>query len=118
MTMKTPFFALTAILLLAAGCASPRSDARLTNSRQPGPALGEAVGTAVGAVAGNVAGAAVGAGEGFVQGAKAPFDNERRIIRVWKTEKTQDGRTIQVPVEYEVDANGRVIREVPSSSSN
>ncbi len=113
--MKTLLVALAATASLAAGCASPRSDSRLTNSRQPGPAIGQAVGTAVGAVAGNVAGAAVGAGEGFVQGAKAPFNNERRIIRVWKTEKTADGRTIQVPVDYEVDANGQVIGEVPSS---
>ncbi|HYD82572.1 MAG TPA: flagellar motor protein MotB, partial [Opitutus sp.] len=68
-----------------------------------------AAGTVVGAVAGNVAGAVAGGAEGAVQAAKAPFTNERRIVRTWRTETTTDGRTIQVPVETEVDEHGRPI---------
>ncbi len=92
--------------LLASGCASANRDARITNARQPGPAVGNAVGAAAGAVAGNVAGAVVGAGEGVASQTAKVFDNDRRVVRQWKTVQTSDGRTIQVPVEVEVDANG------------
>ncbi len=97
---------LAAGALLAAGCASKR-DGRSVNTRQPGPALGTGVGTAAGAVAGNVAGAVVGAGEGFAGATASAFDGERRVVRTWRTETTSDGRTLQVPVEIEVDAYGR-----------
>jgi hypothetical protein len=92
--------------MLASGCASANRDARLTNARQPGPVIGNALGVAAGAVAGNVAGAVVGAGEGFVSQAGKTFDNDRRVVRQWRTVQTSDGRTVQVPVEIEVDANG------------
>ena len=110
--MKTKFFVpvLTCATALLSGCYT--TDARVTNTSQPGPAIGMAVGTAAGAVVGNVAGAVVGAGEGAVNAAKVPFNTDRRIIRRWSTETTADGRTIQVAQEVEVDANGRVIREI------
>ncbi len=98
-----------AMSLLLAGCASSPSERRVTNPQQPGPAIGKAVGTVVGAVGGNVAGAAVGVVEGAAGAAKAPFNNEKRVVRTWRTEQTSDGRTIQVPVEVEVDAEGRPI---------
>jgi hypothetical protein len=97
------------VLSLASGCVTQPAETRLTNPNQPGPAVGHAVGSAVGAVAGNVAGAIVGGGEGAVAAAKAPFTNEHRIVRTWRTETTLDGRTIQVPVDTEVDAQGRPI---------
>lgn len=90
-----------------AGCTS--GDGRVTNPRSPGPAIGNAVGTVGGAVVGNVAGGVVGVGEGAAVAAKKPFNSERRVIRTWRTETTSDGRTIQVPVEVEVDAQGRPI---------
>ena len=65
------------------------------------------VGAAAGAVTGEVTGVVVGAAEGASAAAKAPFTNERRVVRTWKTETTTDGRTIQVPVEIEVDEQGR-----------
>ncbi|MDR2675084.1 MAG: flagellar motor protein MotB [Opitutaceae bacterium] len=92
--------------LLLAGCASASRDTRITNARQPGPVVGNAIGVAAGAVAGNVAGAVVGVGEGFAAQSAKAFDNDRRVIRQWKTVQTSDGRTIQVPVEVEVDKNG------------
>lgn len=102
---------LTAILALAsAGCSTRSPDNMgVTNPRQPGPAIGQAVGTGVGAVAGNVAGAVVGVGEGAVSAASKPFDNTTRVVRRWRTETTADGRTIQVPEEIIVDAQGRPV---------
>lgn len=94
------------VSFLATACTTPR-DGQLLNPRQPGPAIGTGVGVAAGAVVGNAAGAVVGAGEGFVGGTRAVFDNDRRVVRTWRTEVTADGRTISVPVEIEVDAQGR-----------
>lgn len=91
------------------GCLSPED--RVTNSRAPGPAIGEGVGYVTGAVVGNVAGGVVAVGEGAVAGASVPFDNDRRVVRRWRTETTSDGRVIQVPVEVEVDKNGRPINQ-------
>jgi hypothetical protein len=112
-TMKTfsgsVLCGLTVTLALATGCATQPAETRLTNPSQPGPAVGYAVGSAVGAVTGNVAGAVVGGAEGAAAAAKKPFTNERRIVRTWKTETTSDGRTIQVPVDTEVDEQGRPI---------
>jgi hypothetical protein len=45
----------------------------MTNTSQPGPAIGVAVGAAAGAVVGNVTGAVVGVGEGAVGAAKSMF---------------------------------------------
>jgi len=98
------FAGLSAVL---SGCYT--TDGRATNTRQPGPAIGVAVGSVAGAVVGNVAGAVVGVGEGAVGAAKVPFNTDRRIIRQWRTETTADGRTIQVPYEIEVDAQGRSV---------
>jgi len=99
-----------AAVLLASGCTTP-AERRVTNPGHPGPAIGNAVGAAAGAVTGQVAGAVVGAAEGASAAAKAPFTNERRVVRTWKTETTADGRTIQVPVEIEVDEQGRPIKK-------
>lgn len=98
----------TVMLSLAlSGCTTP--DKSATNLSQPGPAIGTAVGSAAGAVAGQVAGAAVAAGQGAGNAFQAPFNNERRVVRTWRTETTADGRTIQVPVDTEVDQYGRPI---------
>lgn len=105
---RLTILALTGSALLLTGCAT-NSDARVTNPKAPGPAVGNAVGTAVGAVGSNVAGVVVGGVEGAAAATKSTFTNERRIVRVWKTETTSDGRKIQVPVEIEVDENGRPI---------
>lgn len=105
-------FLLTASLFsvaLLSGCASRPTEARGTNPNQPGPAVGYAVGSAVGAVTGQVTGAIAAGAEGAADAMKAPFNNERRIVRRWRTETTADGRTIQVPYEVEVDEQGRVI---------
>ncbi len=117
--MKTRLIAASVLslgLLAAAGCNTNR-DGRITNTRHPGPAIGTGVGVAVGTVAGNVAGAVVGAGEGLAAGAAKPFDNDRRVVRTWRTEVTADGRTIQVPVEIEVDSNNRPYSPVDASAA-
>lgn len=98
--------AVVAGLALLSGCATGR-DGRVVNTRQPGPAIGTGVGLAAGAVAGNVAGAGVGAVDGFTTGVGSAFDGNHRVVRTWRTETTADGRTIQVPVEIEVDQYGR-----------
>jgi hypothetical protein len=90
------------------GCATNR-DSRIVNTKQPGPAIGTAVGAVGGAVVGNAAGLVVGVGEGAAGAAAVPFNNDRRVIRTWRTEVTADGRTIQVPVEIEVDQYGRPV---------
>lgn len=100
---------LSAAMILLTGCTTPAPGTTYTNPNQPGPAVGQAIGQGVGAVAGNVAGAVVGVAEGAVDTAKKPFTNEARIIRTWRTETTADGRTIRVPVDTEVDENGRPI---------
>lgn len=101
----------TVAALLGSGCETTNSEARVSNPKQPGPAVGHAVGTAVGAVGSNVVGVVVGGVEGAAEATKSTFTNERRIIRTWRTETTSDGRTIQVPIEIEVDANGRPIEK-------
>ena len=93
---------------LLAGCNTTES--RVTNPNQPGAAVGNAVGTVVGAVGANVVGVGVGAVEGASAATKAAFTNEHRVIRTWREEKTSDGRIIKVPVEIEVDENGRPIQ--------
>lgn len=113
--MKTSTrFTLFAVALsaIASGCASGPNAVGVTNQQQPGPAIGRAVGTGVGAVVGNVAGAGVGVAEGTAGGIHSAFDNTQSIVRYWREEKTPDGRTIMVPVEFLVDKDGRVIREI------
>jgi hypothetical protein len=109
--MKTRLFAslLSVSTALLTGCNS-NPDSRVT-SNQPGPAVGHAVGTVVGAVGSNVVGVGVGAVEGTTAAVKSTFTNERRVIRTWREEKTSDGRIIKVPVEIEVDAQGRPIAD-------
>jgi hypothetical protein len=102
--------------MAAGGCASKR-DGRMVNTRQPGPAIGTAVGATAGAVAGNVAGAVVGAGEGFAGASATAFNSDRRVVRSWRTETTADGRTIQVPVEIEVDEFGRPLGGAAASGA-
>jgi hypothetical protein len=100
-------------LLAGTGCKSAKSAPGITNPESPGPAAGRTAGVGVGAVVGNTAGAAVGFGEGVVAGAAKPFtkDTTQRVVRRWKTETTSDGRTILVPEEIVVDANGRPVGE-------
>lgn len=116
--MKTTTLAAASMIVLAGfaatGCTTNR-DGRAVNPRQPGPAIGTGVGVAVGAVAGNVAGAVVGAGEGFVAASGSAFNADRRVVRTWRTETTADGRTIQVPVDIEVDEYGRPVGSVATA---
>lgn len=109
--MKTRLLAPALIIAVAflSGCETPR-DARVTSS-QPGAEIGNAVGTVAGAVSANVVGVGVGAVEGTKAAVKSAFTNERRVVRTWREEKTSDGRTIRVPVEIEVDENGRPIAQ-------
>lgn len=109
--MHTTSWALLGLVALAgssmlSGCSTSSS---LTSPYHPGPVAGKAVGTGVGVVAGNVAGVAVGAVEGLGKGLAAPFDPTHRVVRRWRTETTSDGRTIQVPEDILVDANGRPV---------
>ena len=105
--------ATASLSLLLGGCATDPNRVGITNQNHPGPALGQAVGTGVGAVGGNVVGGVVGFGEGIAVGSKAPFNNTTRIVRRWRTEVTADGRTIQVPEDIVVDAQGRQIGARP-----
>ncbi|MDI1250280.1 MAG: flagellar motor protein MotB [Lacunisphaera sp.] len=107
MKNRVSLVALTLGTALFTGCTTS-PEGRVT-SDQPGPVIGRAVGTAVGAVGSNVAGVVVGGVEGAAAATKSTFTNERRVIRTWREEKTADGRTIKVPVEVEVDENGRPI---------
>lgn len=93
------------------------TDGRITNTTQPGPAVGVAVGTVAGAIVGNVTGAVVGAGEGAANAAKVPFNTDRRIIRQWRAETTSDGRTVQIPYEIEVDAQGRPVGQAKPATN-
>lgn len=113
--MKTlPWITSLAGLLALWGCTSRDTAVRVTNQNSPGPVVGNVVGAGVGAVVGNVAGAGVGVVEGTVATTRNVFDPQpTRVVRHWKTETTADGRTIQVPVDYLVDEQGRVIKEIP-----
>ncbi len=111
-----PLALFCAVLLptaLFTGCTSAGTEARVTNPNQPGPAVSNAVGTVVGAVGSNVVGVVVGGVEGAAAATHATFTNERRIVRTWRIEKTSDGRTIRIPVEIEVDENGKPIERAP-----
>jgi len=105
-----PFLVMASLALLCTGCASP---SYTTSPYQPGPVVGRAIGTGAGAVVGNAAGAVVGAGEGIVSGVVAPFDTTTHLVRRWHAEITPDGRTIQVPEDILVDANGRPVNPQP-----
>jgi len=108
-TLKDLVPAVLLVGVTLTGCATDPNRVGITNQNQPGPAVGQAIGTGVGAVGGNVVGGVVGFGEGVAVGAKAPFDNTARTVRRWRTEVTPDGRTIQVPEDILVDAQGRPI---------
>lgn len=95
---------------LMSGCSTTDGKAS-TNPHHPGPAIGQSTGMAVGVVGGNVVGAATGFVEGAASGAKAPFTNEPRVVRVWRTETTSDGRTVQVPYDILVDEYGRPLAD-------
>ena len=103
------FLNAAAVAFFTAGCST---DPGVTNSKHPGPAIGKAVGTGAGVVAGNAVGTVVGVGEGVAVGVAAPFDTTKRTVRRWRTETTTDGRTIQVPEDIEVDAQGRPVNPV------
>lgn len=100
---------LAGVALISGGCNTTTTESSVHNQRQPGAAVGNAVGTVVGTVGSNVAAVATGAAEGASNAIKSTYTNERRIVRTWRTETTSDGRTIQVPVEIEVDEHGRPI---------
>jgi hypothetical protein len=109
-----PYIGCLAGALSLAGCKTSDTSVRVTNQDSPGPQVGNAVGAGVGTVAGNVAGAGVGVVEGTAATTRNVFEPQpTRVVRHWKTETTVDGRTIQVPVDYLVDEQGRVIKEIP-----
>jgi hypothetical protein len=91
------------LLLAFTGCQSNR----VGSPYQPGPVAGTAVGTGVGVVAGNVAGFGAGVVQGTVSGTGSALNPSYHTVRVWKTETTADGRTIQVPQDILVDEYGR-----------
>lgn len=96
------------------GCKTRDTAVRVTNQNSPGPVVGNVAGAGVGAVAGNVAGAGVGFVEGVGAATAYVFTPQpTRVVRHWRTEITADGRTIQVPVDYQVDEQGRVIKQIP-----
>ena len=101
--------------LLLAGCT--RSDYGGTSPYHPGPVAGKAVGGAVGVAAGNVVGFGVGTVEGVAHGMAAPFNSSYHMVRYWRTEKTADGRTIQVPYDVLVDQYGRPVK-MPAPTGN
>ena len=99
--------------LLAAGCSSESSSTIKPGNSQPGSAVGNTVGPGVGVAAGNVAGVGTGVAGGVADGFSSSFKNENtHVIRRWRTETTADGRTIQVPEDILVDANGRPVGPV------
>ncbi len=106
----------TGVVLM--GCARDPNRIGVTNPNHPGPAAGRALGAGAGVVACNGAGGVVGFGEGAASGAAAPFNNTRRVVRTWRTEKTADGRTIQVPVDTVVDEYGRPVGGAPKPSAS
>jgi hypothetical protein len=101
--------------LLVVGCS--RTDYGTGSPYHPGPVAGKTVGNAAGVAAGNVAGFGVGAAEGVVHGVAAPFDPSYHMVRYWRTEKTADGRTIQVPYDVMVDQYGRPVK-MPAPTGN
>ena len=108
------FALLVVVATCAGGCAGP---SYTTSAYQPGPVVGRAIGTGAGVIVGNAAGAVVGAGEGMVSGVMSPFDTTTYIVRRWHAEITPDGRTIQVPEDILVDANGRRVNPPPPATS-
>lgn len=91
---------------LMTGCTTP---SYTTSPYHPGPDAGRAVGAGIGLAVGETAGTVVGMGEGIVGGAAAPFDTTTHLVRIWHTETTADGRTIQVPEDILVDSLGRPV---------
>src|SRR5271167_3729558 len=96
----------TATMLALAATTGCKSDYGAGNPYQPGPSAGKAVGAGVGTVAGNVAGFGVGAVQGTTHAFANSFNPQYHMVRYWKTEKTSDGRTIQVPYDILVDEYG------------
>jgi hypothetical protein len=74
---------------------------------QVGHAVGGAIGGTTGTVLGNTAVAVTDTGKGVVGGVVAPYNSPQYVVRKWRVEITPDGRTISVPVDIVVDANGR-----------
>jgi len=109
--MKQQISTVFVLVLCASGCATQKHT--FTSPYHPGPVIGQTVGTGVGLIGGNAAGVGVGFGEGVVKGAAAPFNNTTHIVRHWRTETTADGRTIQVPEDILVDANGHPVNPPP-----
>jgi hypothetical protein len=107
-----------ACVALMAGCKTSDTAVRVTNQETPGAQVGNAVGVGVGTAAGNVAAAGVGVVEGTAAATRNAFEPQpTRVVRHWETETTADGRTIQVPKDYLVDEQGRVIKEIPAGQA-
>lgn len=110
-----PLIPLIVVVTALVGCSTPKPEARIANPALPANKVGGAVGVGVGHVAGSVVGGVTAFGEGAVATAGSYFDTSdsaTRVVRHWRKETTPDGRTIQVPEDYLVDKNGRVIRKL------
>jgi len=105
-----------AMILVLTGCQSDPNTLGVTNPNQPGPQAGRATGAVVGGVAANTAGFVVGTGEGVAAATGKVFNNRSYSVRKWETITTEDGRTIQVPVDIWVDENGVPIRSSSKKS--
>jgi phage shock protein PspC (stress-responsive transcriptional regulator) len=108
------FFTSLSLLLATTGC---RTDYGAGSPYQPGPVIGKTVGNGVGLVAGNAAGLGVGAVEGTVHGVADAFDPSYHLVRIWKTQTTADGRTVQVPEDILVDKYGRPVTAPPPTGN-
>jgi hypothetical protein len=115
MIKKRHFFAAVSAILLAlfsSGCAtSPSTGKRY----QAGQTAGGVIGGATGTVLGNAAVTVTGTGKGVVDGVTAPYNSPTHIVRRWHVEITPDGRTINVPEDILVDANGRPVNPRPAA---
>jgi len=109
------FTSLSLLLLATTGC---RHDYAAGSPYQVGPVAGQSVGTGIGAVAGNVTGFGVGVVEGTARGVGDAMNPSYHMVRVWQTETTPDGRTIQVPHDILVDQYGRpAVMPAPTGNS-
>ena len=107
------------ILAMAAAslCAGCKTDYGNGSPYEPGPVAGKVTGNAIGTAAGNVEGFGVGVVQGTSAGIHQTMNPSYHMVRVWSTETTPDGRTIQVPQDILVDQYGRPAK-MPAPTGN
>ena len=99
------------------GCNSASRDARITNPNSPGRLSATRVGTAVGAVGSNVVGGVVRSRRRGRRRDEENFHQRASCHPHLAHGNTSDGRTIKVPVEIEVDENGKPIRNPATAAT-